>query len=536
MSTSRSGRRSDRQPSRRTRIRAGIVLAAAAALTVACSSSGPASTPETSAVDTEATLRIGYVGPVPSLDPTQQRLGGEQGATFLLYDRLMQLGNDFEVKPMLATSWEFAPDGSYLELKLREGITFHDGTPVDATAVKASLERSKTAPGSTVAQSLSDIKSVEVIDPTTVRLVLEPGRGAGLPTILTSNAGEIMSAKAIADGRDLALAPGDAGSGPYLVSEFKPNEIVVFERAPRPYWDSDAAKIKRIEIRYMPQASVGLNALRSGQLDMVLTTAADVQSVQKLAETGAVNKSEFSLLTPSHALFMHTDHPAFSDPQVRAAISQAIDREAICRDLLAGNCDPRIQPYASNHWAYVKELDEQLTFTPEQAQQTLADAGVAGVRFPLVFTAGSSYESVAQVVQSQLAQAGITVDLMPLPSAEAFTGFREGRYPAYLTTVTASAEPSQLMDTQFLGGYNAADAIRDVVTPIAEQADKPGLSREERAKLYGQIWAEVNKATTLIPIISNKVAWAYSPKVHGVDEMPWSWSGGFELRYLTVTR
>jgi peptide/nickel transport system substrate-binding protein len=509
-------------------------MAAVAALTLSCSS-GEDTSAGGGAVDPEATLRIAHVGPVPSLDPTQQRLGTEQAATFLLYDRLTQVTNDYEVRPMLATSWEFAPDGSYLELKLREGVTFHDGTPVDATAVKASLERTKNVPSSTAAPLLADITSVEAVDPATVRLMLVPGRGAGLPTILASYAGEIMNPKAITDGRNLALSPGDAGSGAYLVTEFKPNEVVKLERAPRPYWDADAAKPKRIEISYMPVASVGLNALRSGQLDMVLTTAMDVQAVQKLAESGAARAAEYGLLTPSHAIFMNPAYPAFRDPRVRNAISMSIDRAAICRDLLAGNCEPRVQPYPKTHWAHVDGLDDLLAYSPEKAKQALAEAGASNLHFPLVTTAGSSFESVAQVVQSQLAAAGITVDLMPLPSAEALGGFREGRYPAYLNTLLAAAEPAQLMDTMFLSGYNAAEAVRGTVTPPAEQAEQPGLPQEQRAALYGQVWTEIARNSAMIPIVSNEVAWAYSPKVTGVDKLPWGWSGGFDARYLAVT-
>jgi peptide/nickel transport system substrate-binding protein len=517
-----------------SRTRSGIVLAVVAALALSCSS-GQDPTGSAAEIDPEASLRIGHVGPVPSLDPTQQTLGTEQAATFLLYDRLTQLDNNYEVQPMLATSWEFAPDGSYLELKLRPGVTFHDGTPVDAGAVKGSLERMKTAPGSTAAPLLTDITSIQAVDATTVRLMLVAGRGAALPAVLASHAGEVMSLNALSDGRDLAMAPGDGGSGAYVVSEFKPNEIVVLERSSTPYWDPEAAKPKRIEIRRTPVASVGLNALRSGQLDMVLTTATDVESAQQLAQTGAAKVAEYSLLTPSHALFMNSAHPAFRDPRVRAAISMAIDRAAICRDLLAGNCEPRVQPYPDTHWAHAANLDDLVQYTPDKAKQALADAGAGNVRFPLVFSIGSSYETVAQVIQSQLAAAGITVDLMPLPTAEAFGGYREGRYPAYLTTMLPAADPAQLMDVTFLAGSNAAEAVRGQITPIAEQAERPGLSKEQRAALYGQVWTEIAQSSAAIPIISNRVAWAYSPKVIGVDKMPWGWSGYFDARYLGVT-
>lgn len=537
MRTSTTDHLPGRPRSRPRTLRAGIVLAAVASLALACSSapSGGDSPAPVGAVDTEAGLRVGHVGPIPSLDPTQQRLGTEQGATFLLYDRLTQLDNEFKVKPMLATSWEFAPDGSHLDFTLREGVTFHDGTPVDAAAVKASIERMKNTPGSTAAPLLADIASVEAVDPTTARLVLVPGRGAGLPAVLASYAGEVISPKAMADGRDLATAPGDAGSGAYVVRDFKPNEVVTLERAPSPYWDADAAKPKTIEIRYMPVASVGLNALRANQLDMVLTTATDVQATEQLAATGAVNSAKYSMLAPSHALFMNPTYPAFSDPRVRSAISHAIDRGAICRDFLAGNCDPAVQPYPERHWAYEPSLAPLLEFTPGKAKDELAAAGVSDVSFPLVFTAGSSYEGVATVIQSQLAEQGITVELMPLPSAEANSGYREGRYPAYLSTILSAADPSQLINTTLLAGLNGAEAVRDQITPIVDAANQPGLTQEQRAEQYGEVWTAIAESNAVIPVITNNVAWAYSPKLTGVDDLPWSWGGGFDVRYVAVT-
>lgn len=513
--------------------RISICGIAVAVLAVACTSS-PGTGGAGGSVDRDAVLRIGYAGPTQSLDPAKQGIGGSQPSTFLIYDRLTQIDNDLRVKPMLAASWEFAPNGSYLDMKLREGVTFHDGTPVDAAAVKANLDRGKSLPGSTVAPTLAAITSVNVVDPLTVRLNLAPSSGADLPTVLASNAGEIISPRALADGRDLGNAPGDAGSGPYVVAEYRPNEIVAFERATGQYWDTEAAKPKRVEIVYSPQGSTRLNALRAGQFDVAQLTGPDVQTAERLAESGAFATSRAPILTP-YSLFIRSSAPPFADPRVRQAISMAIDRKAISESLLSGDCEPRVQPYPKGHWAHVDGLEEKSAGTPEKARQLLAQLGGNVVNFQLAFTAGSSFEPIAQAIQSQLAAVGIKVELAPLPSAAAFAGYREGRYPAYLGASPIDAEPAQLLKTAYLGGFNAGEAVRATITPLANQANNPTLSQEQRGTLYGRIWTEVAGQASLINICASTQLWAYSPKVTGIDQMPWRWSGLLDARYLAVT-
>jgi peptide/nickel transport system substrate-binding protein len=522
--------------------RRGVVaVVAVTGLVTACSGSGDNSgddsgddATQTASIDRAATLRIGYAGPTATLDPAKQTLSSSQPSTFLLYDRLLQLDNDLAPQPMLAESWEFADDGSYLELTLRDGVSFHDGSPVDAAAVKATLERNKTLPGSTVATALADITTVEVVDPTTVRLNLVPGTGAGLPAILSSNAGEIISPTALTDGRDLGTAPGDAGSGPYVLDSFIPNELVTFTRAQGEYWDEDAALAERVEISFVPAAATRLNALRAGQLDVAHITGPDVATADQLGQSGAFEVHKVSVLT-QQALYLDARNPLFADARVRQAISRAIDREAIAEDLLNGNCTPAVQPYTEGHWAHVDGLEEELAFDQDEARQLLSEAGASNLTFPLTYPAASSFEPVAQVVQSQLAEVGITVELNPLPSSDADASFRQGRSVAYVGSLAAVADPSQLLTSTYLGGYNAAATLRDQITPLADRADDPTKSQEERGELYGEIWTAVAEQATLVNICATKQDWAYQPTVVNVPDMPWTWAGNFDARYLGVT-
>jgi peptide/nickel transport system substrate-binding protein len=513
-----------------------FAVAAVALLVAGCSAAGEGSGQGnvTADIDHEGTVRLGIAGAPSTLDPAKLPTQGALPATYLLYDRLTKLDDNLEVKPMLATSWKFAADGSNLELTLRQGVTFHDGTPLDAAAVKATLERNKTVSGSTVSSQLDSVTTIDAVDATTVRLNLKPGRGAELPTILAYAAGEIVSPKAIADGRDLATAPGDAGSGPYTVSEFHPNESITLTRVPGPHWDQGAAKAATIQILYSPQGSTRLNALRAGQLDLVQLTGPDITTAEKVSESGSFATSKPSILTP-YAMFVHGEAAPFTDPRVREAISFAIDRKTISQDLLDGNCTPRVQPFPEGNWSHADGLEDRLAFNTEKAKQLLAEAGATNVQFQLAFTAGSTFETIAQAIQAQLAPIGVQVVLTPLPSAAAMAGYREGQYHAYLGSMPTDADPAQLLQSSYFGGYRAAEGVRAEVAPLAEKAADPTLTPDQRGDLYKQIWTISAEQASVISICNSTQLWAFSTKVVGVDTMPYRWSGSIDPRYLGIT-
>lgn len=128
-------------------------------------------------LDRAAVLRVTAAAPSRNLDPYLQTSYGGWGYLTPLFDRLTMVDQDGNLVPGLAKSWQFAPDGTYLELTLREDVSFHDGAKVDAAAVAANIARGKTMAGSTVVAALDDITSVEVVDPMTVRLNLVKGSG-----------------------------------------------------------------------------------------------------------------------------------------------------------------------------------------------------------------------------------------------------------------------------------------------------------------------------------------------------------------------
>ena len=131
-------------------------------------------------VDPEGSIRFGYtLSPSQGLDPHKTSLSQDTVWLAPIYDPLIIEMPDASLVPGLATEWEFVDDNMGLQLTLREGVTFQDGTPFDAEAVKINIERAKTVEGSAVAPLLGAVDSVEVIDPLTVKMVLNaPGRHA----------------------------------------------------------------------------------------------------------------------------------------------------------------------------------------------------------------------------------------------------------------------------------------------------------------------------------------------------------------------
>src|SRR5262249_55289772 len=157
---------------RRATIAVALVMALFAA---AAAAAGVAATSATPQPDLGAAIRIGTPGSSPSLDLAKQ--GTATSVHPAVWDRLTQLDDRGRVVPMIATSWTTAKDAKSITFKLRKDVKFHDGTQLDATAVKASLDRAMTLPGSAVAALLDDVQSVDVVDRYTVRVNLKYGGG-----------------------------------------------------------------------------------------------------------------------------------------------------------------------------------------------------------------------------------------------------------------------------------------------------------------------------------------------------------------------
>src|SRR3989475_8844163 len=212
------------------------------------------------------TLRFGLAEDPDILDPTLARTFVGRIVFAALCDKLFDIDEKLDIVPQLATGYEWSADRKALTIKLRKGVTFHDGEKLDAAAVKFNIERHKTMAGSTRRGELAPVTGADVVDDSTVRLNLS-APFAPLLAQLADRAGMMVSPKA-------AQAEGDkfgskaVCSGPFRFVERVAQDRIVLERYPE-YWNRGAIHFDRIVYLPIVDSTVRLANLRSGQLDFI---------------------------------------------------------------------------------------------------------------------------------------------------------------------------------------------------------------------------------------------------------------------------
>jgi peptide/nickel transport system substrate-binding protein len=434
---------------------AGTEPTSAPSATSAASTTAPAATPTAPAdADTNGTLRVMFTAPPDTMDPDKSfNLVLATAYQFPVFDRLTQIDKNLVVQPMLATSWKFSADGKSLELKLRTDVKFHSGNPVNAAAVKASLERGKTLDGSTAAPAMQTITSVDAVDDSTVRLNLSAG-DASLPAKLAGALGSVMDPAVFNDPKtDMATNPSMAGSGPYVVSNFVPNQSATYDRAPGTYWDPAAGQLKSVTISFIADQAARINGIRSGATDMAFINVGQTQNVADIA-TGKYTLHRI----PGNqqvVLWFNDTKNQFANPMVRQAVKEAIDPETIANDLLNGDCktDPSIYPPAS--WAHAA-LDDKHPYNVDQAKKDLAAAGVTDLSFTAFTNAGTASNDVSVAVQAQLQKAGISMQVQPNPTAANQQLYVSQDYEAFINSIAGTADPDGVLANMIVGGYKIA--------------------------------------------------------------------------------
>ena len=287
---------------------------------------------------------------------------------FALYDRLVTFDGDLNIQPQLAESWEISDDQTAVTFKLRQGVTFHDGTPFDATAVKYNVERMMDKDRNPTNRPLWDpIAGAEVVDDHTVVISTTEPFGLLLNT-LAHGSGAMVSPKLLEENGDEAPIQQPVGTGPYMLDTFEPGQEVVLKAFPD-YW-AGAPQLEKVVFRYIPEASTRIAALQSGSVDLI-----DQVPVQLLP--GLANDSNVQVLTKPGlrpmGLSISTTRPPFDDVRVRQALNHAIPVETIAERVFFGYAKASDAPLAFNTSGY-KSIGGY-DFDVEKAKALIAEAG-----------------------------------------------------------------------------------------------------------------------------------------------------------------
>lgn len=383
-------------PSRRAVV--AVVLALSAFATAACSAGSTAT--QVGRISDSGVIVAATTAPA-SLDFTST--GGAaipQALMGNVYETLVELDDDGEVAPGLAHSWEVSPDGLTYDFHLREGVTFSSGEPFDAESAAFSIRNVQENWTNGLKSQMDPVAEATAVAPLHLQVRLERPSSAWLWSMATLT-GAMMTPSAM---DSLATAP--VGTGPYEVERFVPGESVSYS-ARTDYWGEQASS--DAAIRYYADATSSVNALRTGDVDVVYGMQApellDTLPEEFDVEVGTTNGEVL--------LSMNNDAAPFDDPRVRRAVAHAIDREAVSDVVWEGLATdtggapvPPTDPWFTGR--------DYAPFDPELARSLLIDAGYGPDHRPRVeFKVPSRpyTENVSELVYSQLADVGFDVRL-----------------------------------------------------------------------------------------------------------------------------
>ncbi len=427
-----------------------------------------------------------YANP-SSMDPMTGRSGSDHVALYPVFDRLVDWTPDtLEPRPGLASSWSF-PDPRTLQLELRTGIAFHDGTPFDAPAVKANLDRMLTDPRSNVRGDLESLASVEVVTPARVLLRLKYPDTA-MPLILSDRAGMMVSPASFKDSRNVDRTP--VGTGPMTFVRWDDGDRVVLQRNPH-YWQPDRPYLDGIELKVMTDTNVAVRSVLAGQNDF--TFRVPPQQVPSLKR-----RQDMVLLTGQtlyvEMLFFNSARGPMSNLRLRQAVNHAIDRDGYNGVVTArmGEAGKLLLP--ERHWAYDTQAASRYPYDLDRAKALVAEAsGGSGADLHFIHFSDQLSVQRSEILSDMLRKAGFRLKETVGSIAQANTLWQEGTGDIHLSSWTGRPDPSFTYGALFLKGavYNAGhaeppaaftEALARSRSMVEIAARKPALADVERAE------------------------------------------------------
>ena len=467
------------------------------------------------------TLRIGLAEDPDVLDPTLARTFVGRVVFASLCDKLFDIDEKLAIVPQLATSYQWSPDNKVLTLKLRPGVTFHDGQKFDAAAVKFNIERHKNLSGSNRRGELLPVTSVDVVDELTVKLSLT-APFAPLLSVLADRAGMMVSPKA-AQENPTAFGAKPVCSGPFKFTERVAQDRIVLERFTN-YWDKGAIHFDKVIYQPIVDATVRLANLRSGQLDFIERVASsDIAALKSENKFNVARITELGyqgITINTGKSEMAQKNPLGRDARVREALELSIDRGGIVQVAVDGEGEPGNQWLSTSNTFYAKKFPVPKR-NIERAKALLKEAGVPNPSFTLMTPTTSDGQKVAQVIQAMAKEAGFDIKIQSTEFATSLNLADKGQFEAYLLNWSGRADPDGNLFSFYgckqplnYSGYCKPE-VDELLTKSRSTLD-PVL----RGKLFEQIAAEALKDRPIVYLYHRKWLWAYNKKLTGVRTIP----------------
>jgi peptide/nickel transport system substrate-binding protein len=523
-----------RQTRRGTRARPIVAATLASALVLAACGGDD----DGEAADGEASgdpVVVGQVAEPASLDPHVVTAVNDFRININLYDGLVRYAEDsLEVEPQLATDWEIDDEGLVYTFELRDDVTFHDGTPFDAEAVKFNFDRMldedhpyhDTGPFPLAEQFFGQIDEVRVVEDHVVEFELS-SPFAPFMANLAYPTGLLISPTAVEEhGEDVGRNP--AGTGAYVFSEWEGNQHVILERN-EDYWDG-APEVPGVVFRPITESQTRVNELMSGGADLIVEVPPD---------DVAALRDDDELVVQEQAgphvwfLILNVAEEPFDDVRMRQAVNYAIDKQSIVDDVLQGTATVADGPIAEAFGAAYNDDLPAYDYDPDRAEELMEEAGYGdGVDLTFYVTEGGSGMldpvPMGEAIQADLGEVGINVSIETyewnsfLDEVNAgIEGKADMAQMAWMTgdpdtlpylTLRTGAWPDE-------GGFNSGYYSNERVDELLESAQVE-VDEDARIEMYHEMQEIVVEEAPWVFVASWKQNVAMSPDIEGFELHP----------------
>jgi ABC-type transport system substrate-binding protein len=417
---------------------------------------------------------------------------------------------DKGVEPWLATSWDIGPDFKYIDLHLRQGVKFHDGTDFNAEACKWNLDDYMTK-GRT---ELTAVTSVDVIDKYTVRLNLNKPDNMIL-SYLAMWPGFMISPTFYATHTKEDVQKTPVGTGPFKFKSWERDVSIEFERFDD-YWQKGKPYLDGIKWVHITDPTVGLTAFKAGELDVIL-------DIQAKDAKDMVTAGKYTVVSPRFSTVWGMTFPAgvsdsmYTDVRLRKAVNYAIDRKALAEAFGFGYIEPAYQPVPPGGWGFNPDI-AGYPYDPDKAKALLAEAGISTLKTKILSPPIPPTLDVYTMAQAQMAPAGINAEVVPVEWGSVNQMVNKGGWDkdSLFWFITDCSLPDSLKMFDYLVSSSA------IWTQILHPADVDAAYAAARAapdfetkkeKVFELGRLIVDEYATYVPLVANRVLLAKQPFV-----------------------
>ncbi|MDF2830340.1 MAG: ABC-type dipeptide transport system, periplasmic component [Mycobacterium sp.] len=458
--------------------------------------------------DSAGNLIAAIAGEPDQLDPQKTSSYFSFEVLENVFDTLVEPDENLEMQPALAESWTVSPDQLTWTFRLRDGVTWHDGSPFTADDVVYSYRRIIDEKLSNV-DKFSAVTDVTAPDPSTVVVrVKEP-----TPNLLTNLGGfkgmAIVSRRNVESG-EIATRP--MGTGPFSFASQRSGDSITLSANPN-YWGG-APKIPGVTYRFISEPSTALSALQAGEVDW--TDSIPAQRVEQLRSDESIHLA----VTPSNDYWYFALNQArapWNDVRVRRAIAYAIDRDAIVQATSYGTAVAnQLAIPEGNPW-YVRY--DQYRYDLDEAKRLLDESGVRPTTLDMLVT--SEYPetvTAAQVVADNLAPLGISVNIRTVDMATWLDEQNTGNFDMLMMGWLGNIDPDDFYYAQHhTGGSNNAQKFSDPEVDRLLDAGRVETARDARADDYAKAAVQIADQVSYIYLYNPSVIQGWTPDLTGYE-------------------